>query len=64
MKLTITGSIDLGNGYIARFTKTDDWLVSIRDRVVGYAPDLGTAETMARDDASKRAARLAELARD
>lgn len=64
MKLTITGSIELGNGYLARRTKNEDWLVSIRDRVIGYALDLDEAESMARADAGKRAARLAELARD
>lgn len=58
MRLTITGSIDLGNGYTARRTSNEDWFVSMRDKVVGYAPDLADAQRMAERDRADRLSKI------
>lgn len=58
MKLTTSGAVQLGNGYTARRTRNDDWYVSMRDKLVGYALDLTEAQTMAEQDRAKRLAKI------
>lgn len=60
MRLTITGSIDLGNGYSARRTNNEDWYVSMRDRAIGYTQDLTEAQALAEKDRADRLAKVAQ----
>ena len=57
-KMTTSGAIDLGNGYKAMRTDNEDWFVSKKGRVIGYAPDLASAENLTRKDAGERKAKL------